>query len=816
MMFKKKIIAVLLSVGVVIACLPGVASAAASTNVVLSIDTQSITSTSVYLNGMIIVPAANEAIKEFYVQYSTSKNFNPSNSVLIQPIQQSYQTTYTLDNLFPETRYFVRILLNISVGGSAATESVASNVIELVTSQTVNAATFSHMSANFITSSVAQFNMTYSIPGSVNVSQVGFVYSPNSNAPTYNNNPTLPKDNYKASDSVSLQTTEPLQNGATYYYRAYVIYSAQGSGTQRIEYSETKTYTHNSGSGGSSAAVVSTVIANYADGRVYAEGRIASNISGAVDKGFVYSYSDPNPTKNANHGVAQSFEGNINFKANFIPRNDVTMCYVRAYADTSSGTHYGDTIELNFSTLKPVVITVDVDYVTSSSAEVRISTAANGNNALMERGVVYSRTNPNPAYDASGCVVARADNLKNGETVIVLDNLNRNTTYYVTAFAKSGSGITYGATLQFGTTQEDTILTLSPTNITNNSAKAGGILYGSAQGLAIREKGFVYSNTNSSPEITNSRNIVADNANAGEYWLDIKELAYDTIYYVRAYLLTSSNSYEYGAVRSFTTVNVSAVTITSIADVGGSMATVNANVSPEIVYNVVERGVVFSKINSDPIVDASNCAHIADPNIGTGDFTVTLTGLDRMTKYYAKAYARTSQGAYTYSIVDEFSTNDNLDIIINYVLSNGTPVATQTISAELNKTLDANSLSIPPGYYLQQSGFKHTVAGSTTIELVVLPLTQIPGVETEFVEGTGNYMFEPERQVTRVEVARMLYNLKADKTQLYVGLTFSDVTPDYEYYDVINFVTYMKYFPGGYPDGTFKPEREMTRRRSLR
>ena len=85
-------------------------------------------------------------------------------------------------------------------------------------------------------------------------------------------------------------------------------------------------------------------------------------------------------------------------------------------------------------------------------------------------------------------------------------------------------------------------------------------------------------------------------------------------------------------------------------------------------------------------------------------------------------------------------------------------------------------------------------------------------LETEkhisYIDGYENYMFKPEKGITRAETANIFHKLLIDKN--YAPKTFSDVSSGKWYRDQVGIMAALG-IVGGYDDGTFKPDKGITR-----
>ena len=86
-------------------------------------------------------------------------------------------------------------------------------------------------------------------------------------------------------------------------------------------------------------------------------------------------------------------------------------------------------------------------------------------------------------------------------------------------------------------------------------------------------------------------------------------------------------------------------------------------------------------------------------------------------------------------------------------------------------------------------------------------------LETEehnaYLSGYPDGTFGPDKNMTRAEVAQMFYALLEDK-DVRVTRSFSDVPEDAWYAKAVNTLTSLGML-GGYPDGTFRPDAPITR-----
>jgi len=79
----------------------------------------------------------------------------------------------------------------------------------------------------------------------------------------------------------------------------------------------------------------------------------------------------------------------------------------------------------------------------------------------------------------------------------------------------------------------------------------------------------------------------------------------------------------------------------------------------------------------------------------------------------------------------------------------------------------------------------------------------------QYIQGVGNNLFEPERSITRAEVAQIFYNLLLDRN-VPVTARFPDVASGAWYEAAVNALAFLRVIIGQ-PDGNFHPDAPITR-----
>lgn len=211
----------------------------------------------------------------------------------------------------------------------------------------------------------------------------------------------------------------------------------------------------------------------------------------------------------------------------------------------------------------PVVVTGAVTGVGSSGATLSGNVTDDGGLTVAERGFVCG-TAENPAIGYPDVIKVTAGS-GIGEFSAALSSLSANTTYHVRAYAVNEAGTSYGGDRTFTTLSAalppdmyydnpPTVITGPVTGITMIGASLSGKVVSSG-GATVTERGFVCA-TSSNPVIGGSGTArVTAGGGLGDFTAEIAALAPDTTYFVRAYAVNRECT-AYGANVSFTTAPI--------------------------------------------------------------------------------------------------------------------------------------------------------------------------------------------------------------------------------------------------------------------
>ncbi len=282
--------------------------------------------------------------------------------------------------------------------------------------------------------------------------------------------------------------------------------------------------------------------------------------------------------------------------------------------------------------LAPTVATASITSFTATTATMGGNVTADGGLTVIERGVVYSTSNVLPTLANNKLSIG------NGLGVFsaTVNGLTGGTLYYVRAYAINIIGISYGASNTFTTTSTaPTVSTSEISSITLTGAAVGGNV-NSDGGANVTERGIVYSSTNTSPTVGDTK--MNSGSGTGLFTQNLTGLNANTNYYVRAYAINNIGT-SYGNIISFTTggptlTTAVAKTITqTTVTLGGTITATGSSA-------VTERGVVYIAGNADPTINNNKTVIGSD----IGSFEQIITGLLPGTLYSFKAYAINAAG----------------------------------------------------------------------------------------------------------------------------------------------------------------------------
>ena len=555
---------------------------------------------------------SNVTIKQAKVYVSESTDFS---SAKTQELSKKNGNTYSakIDGLSDGATYYVRYQIS-----NRWVSLMAEEISEFQTTP-VTTPTVTTNQPKEITYNSAILGGQIVDNGGLTITDCGVVYSTNPN-------PTTKEDSNVSSDSELGNFTcnlTDLQEGATYYVRAYAINAKGTSYGEEVSFT-TKTKTI--------ATIATTPATNVSYTSATVGGNVADDGGATVtERGICYSTSAIPTTANTK---ITSGSDTGSFFCNLTELQDATTYYARAYAINEKGIAYG--LEVSFTTKTKTIATI----ATTPATNVSYTSATVGGNVtddrgatVTERGICYS-TSANPT--TANTKISTGSGL--GEFTCNLIDLQDGVTYYARAYAVNAKGTAYGEEVSFTTKGKTipTVTTNTPSEITYTQAMIQGAVTDDG-GVTVTEKGICYS---TSPNPTIDSNKRTNGSGIGTITCVFSNLQDGTTYYARAYAINALGV-GYGNEVSFTTIayEVPQITIANPTKYSVSTATIDCEVTFEGGLEVTERGVCYST-TSNPTYSNDKVQN----GSGLGVYTCELSNLSENTTYYVRAYAKNAEG----------------------------------------------------------------------------------------------------------------------------------------------------------------------------
>lgn len=304
-----------------------------------------------------------------------------------------------------------------------------------------------------------------------------------------------------------------------------------------------------------------------------------------------------------------------------------------AYAVNELGEMVGTWEEFKtFSYTLPSVRTIAASNIFCDGATISGELSTSGNSDLKEYGFLI-REGKSTSYIRYVCT-----NLSSGRFSYDLENLKDGIEYDYKAYATNKKGEEHGDELSFQTVQLR--LPIVTTGMSSEVEYTSFSIQGSIiddGGAAIEAKGFCFG-TSSNPTIEN--NSISCGSGTESFSLKIQQLLPNTTYFVKAYA-KNRLGYSYGTQIIVTTkaYSVPSVTTNEASGVELNGAIIGGVVIDNGGQALTERGVCYST-SSMPSIGNNKVTN----GSGTGAFSVKLENLNPSTTYYARAYAKNTEG----------------------------------------------------------------------------------------------------------------------------------------------------------------------------
>ena len=291
--------------------------------------------------------------------------------------------------------------------------------------------------------------------------------------------------------------------------------------------------------------------------------------------------------------------------------------------------------------------------VTTEAVSSIVQTTATGNGTVVSIGAPYATqhghvwtivdepSRPNLTDDTA--TKTEKGTPSAGAFTSDLTGLTPNTKYYVRAYITSPNGTNYGDKVDFFTlaNTSPTFTTGACTSVTSSSAVGNGNI-ASAGDYTLEEHGHVWA-THPAPTIDDS-SYTTISAATGDFTSAITPLLTNTLYYVKAYVKTTTGLYFYGnEVELTTSASLAIVTTQLVTGIGDSTATGNLTLVNNGGSLITQYGVVWKTSSGGQ--DIATDDHTSEGSTSLMKaYTSAISDLLSNTTYYLKAYATNSTG----------------------------------------------------------------------------------------------------------------------------------------------------------------------------
>ena len=468
--------------------------------------------------------------------------------------------------------------------------------------------------------------------------------------------------NWNIIESTSWISVNPT-SGTTTVQKSSAIITVDRTGMSPGTYSQLISIVSN---GGTKLINISMIVANQFTPKVTTGSAInvsqsTADITGSVTSigaGAILKYGHcysklPNPTILDLKTDLGTLTDPGAFTSSFTGLDKSTTYYVRAYATNANGTGYSTqvTFTTSESPTLPNVTVADASSITQNSATVGGGIATVGSTNLIQYGHCWSVTT-NPTITNTKTTLGSKSTI--GTYSSSLTSLLPGTTYYVKAYATNSAGTTYSPEMSFTTLPTPTapaVTTGTVSAITLTGAQVAGNVTNMGTSN-ITQHGHCWSIT-ASPTVSDFKTQLGARTFAGAFSSTLTGLESGKTYYVRAYAINSDGT-SYGAQVELKTVTPAAPTVNtgSVTGITLSGAQALGNVSDLGTSNVTQYGHCWSN-SQNPTT--SNAKTMLGAKIDVGSFTSAITGLDKSTIYYVRAYATNADGT-NYGTQVQFTT----------------------------------------------------------------------------------------------------------------------------------------------------------------
>ena len=450
-----------------------------------------------------------------------------------------------------------------------------------------------------------------------------------------------------------------LTAGAKYYVRAYAVndYAGKVWSANEVSFTTIESYPQ--------VRTDNVSELNLTNGTCILNGYIEHSGNPAYsERGFCVSDNGEPTVENSSYTVSGNGIGAFSSTMSGLINENTYR--VRAFTIQNGRVFYGSTVSFSTATAPTSVATTGPSAVTHNSAILNGTILKEGNPKYTERGFCYSVTNKTPTISDTKVAVS---NSSSADFSYHLSNLDHNKTFWFRAYAIQNGQPTYGDVASFQTTWSETkVFTIAADNIKYYEMTLRGQI--NDIGVpAYSQRGFCYSFWQEEPTLNNSTKLTVPGVAEGAFSYHLTDLTARSTYYYRAFAIQDGITI-YGDVMAASTFSPPQI-ITSDAYATPDEGMLNLSWTVELtgIYGYKgdpecsDFGFVYGPGDNPTAENTSGYTVVQATSVvpfanSQGTFSVVLKEMVGYTKYYYRAYAKTSLG-YTYGEVKAFSTQPN-------------------------------------------------------------------------------------------------------------------------------------------------------------
>ena len=372
--------------------------------------------------------------------------------------------------------------------------------------------------------------------------------------------------------------------------------------------------------------------------------------NGITEVGFYWSKKKEDLVSGGTQVIAKLEKQTFKTTLSGLEQN--TTYYIKAYAINKTVKGVSEVVSATTArSAVPVISELKLVSASEKALVVSGKITDKGGHEITEIGFLYQK--PNSADEVKNKVSLDKLN-QDGTFQFTVAGLEPGLTYQIRAYAMNQVGTGYSAYASLATASpNEPKIDIQVGEVTANSiALSAAVTDKGSNSATLTEVGFVYSTSNATPTLLDTKVRVEDINDT--YSTVLKNLKQGVTYYIRAYAKNDTKT-GYSEVKEVTTSRSSMPSVDKV-----TMGTITEN-SATVIGKILDNGnnnltaIGFSyktKTGSDIQVSV-NLADLGNDNT----FKTTLTGLNASTDYQVRAYATNKEGTGYGEYVD-FKTTD--------------------------------------------------------------------------------------------------------------------------------------------------------------